>query len=129
MDPIGTFTSAGEYTYVVTATAADGCGGADSVTVKVFTVSDIFVPGAFTPNGDGHNDMLRVLPVSIKALSYFRVYDRFGQLVFNSANLGGGWDGSFNGHQMPAGIYVWAAGGIDYTGRAVERKGTVLLIR
>jgi len=128
-DPTATFGEIGTYTFVVDATAPNGCGGSDSVVIKVYALADIFVPNAFTPNGDGHNDVLRAIPVSIRVFKYLTVYNRWGQQVFTTTNPGIGWDGSFNGQQMPPGTYVWMVGGIDYSGRIVERRGTVILIR
>lgn len=128
-DPVASFSAEGTYTYILTATGPEGCEARDSITVKVYGLTGIFVPGAFTPNNDGHNDVLRILPVGMQSLRYFSVFDRWGQQVFTTTNLGIGWDGTFNGHEMPAGVYVWMAGGVDDAGKPVERKGTVVLIR
>jgi gliding motility-associated-like protein len=117
-------------TYTVTATAPDGCQGVDSMTIKAFTSqADIFVPNAFTPNNDGHNDLLRAIPIGIAAFKYFTVYNRWGQQVFSTTNASLGWDGTLSGHTLLPGTFVWVAAGVDYTGRLVERKGVVLLIR
>jgi gliding motility-associated-like protein len=117
-------------TYTVTATAPDGCQGVDSMTIKAFTSkADIFVPNAFTPNNDGHNDLLRAIPIGITQFKYFTVYNRWGQQVFTTTNASLGWDGTLSGHVLLPGTFVWVAAGVDYTGRLVERKGVVLLIR
>jgi gliding motility-associated-like protein len=128
-DPVASFSEVGTYTYVVNASAPNSCGGIDSITIKVYAVADIFVPNAFTPNNDGHNDLFRAVPVSIRVFKYLSVFNRFGQRVFTTTNAGVGWDGTLNGQEMPAGTYVWMAGGVDDSGRVVERKGTVILIR
>ena len=128
-DPTATFSEVGTYTYEVTATGPNGCTAVDSVTVKVYGLTGIFVPNAFTPNHDGHNDVLRILPVGIRGLKYFSVFDRYGQQVFTTTNIGIGWDGTFNGREMPAGTYVWVAGGVDEEGKVVVGKGVVVLIR
>lgn len=128
-DPTASFSVIGVYTYVVTATAPNGCSGSDSVTIDVYALADIFVPNAFTPNNDGHNDVFRALPVSIRDFKYLTVFNRWGQRVFTTTNPGVGWDGTFNGTEMPVGTYVWMAAGVDYTGKLIERKGTVILIR
>ena len=117
-------------TYTVTATAPDGCQGVDSMTIKAFTTqADIFVPNAFTPNNDGHNDLLRAIPIGISEFKYFTVYNRWGQQVFSTTNASLGWDGTLSGHTLLPGTFVWVAAGLDYTGRLVQRKGVVLLIR
>ncbi len=116
-------------TYTVTASLNGYCTATSSVTIKVFSVSDIFVPSAFTPNGDGHNDILRARPVGIRAFGYFAVYSRWNQRLFYTTDPGAGWTGSFNGKVQEPGVYVWITAGVDYQGRRVERKGTVVLVR
>jgi gliding motility-associated-like protein len=116
-------------TYTVLATTAAGCIGLDSITVKVFTKSDIFVPNAFSPNHDGHNDVLRVVASSIQQLHEFAVFDRGGAKVFTTSNAAVGWDGTRNGRELPPGVYVWMAVGWDWQGHLLERKGTVVLVR
>jgi gliding motility-associated-like protein len=116
-------------TYVVTAYTPDGCQGSDSVTISVYPFSDILVPNAFTPNGDGRNDFLRPILIGIKEFKYFAVFNRYGQQVFRSINQSAGWDGKINGSPQNAGAFVWMAAGIDYTGNAVVKKGQVVLIR
>jgi gliding motility-associated-like protein len=126
-DPVATVSET--TTYTVTATTAEGCEGVDSITIKAFTLADIFVPNAFTPNNDGHNDLLHAIPIGIKDFKYLTVYNRYGQQVFATTNASLGWDGTLNGHTLPPGTFVWVAAGVDYTGRLVQRKGVVLLIR
>lgn len=116
-------------TFVVTGKTANGCPATDSITVKVFDHADIYVPTAFSPNHDGHNDVLRVVAPSIAILKVFAVYDRWGAKVFETANAGIGWDGTRDGHDLPPGAYVWMAVGVDYKGSLVQRKGTVVLVR
>jgi gliding motility-associated-like protein len=118
-----------DVTYTVVATTASGCSATGTIVVGAATTVGIIVPNAFTPNNDGHNDILRVLGFGIQSLKYFRVYNRWGQLVFASSRTDVGWNGSFGGQQAPAGAYVWMAAGVDYQGRPLEGKGTVILIR
>jgi gliding motility-associated-like protein len=126
-DPIAQIT--GNITYTVVATTADGCSGTGSITIAVAAYSDIIVPNAFTPNNDGHNDVLRVDAIGIRDFKYFSVFNRWGQEVFTTSNQGIGWDGTRGGRAQDAGVYVWAAMGLDLSGKQVLRKGTVILIR
>ena len=126
-DPVATVNES--TTYTVVASTADGCAATSALTIKVYSVSDIFVPNAFTPNGDGHNDILRVIPVGMRELKYFAVFNRWGQRVFYSSNPSAGWDGTMNGQRQETGTYTWMAGGINYNGDPVARKGVVILIR
>ena len=126
-DPVATIT--GDITYTVTATTPDGCTGTDSIFIKAVSMSDIVVPNAFTPNGDGHNDVLRVHAIGIKDFKSFMVFNRWGQRVFYTTQEGAGWDGFTGGQAQPMGTYVWVAVGEDFAGRTVERRGTVILVR
>lgn len=116
------------FTYYLKAYTPEGCTGYDTINIKVFKTSpDIFVPNAFSPNG--RNRLLRPIPVGISRLDYFRVYNRWGQLVYQTNRSGAGWDGTIAGRLQDSGTYVWMVQGVDYTGRVVVRKGTAILIR
>ena len=116
--------------YVLTVTSNLGCSDRDTVLIRVFqSAPDIFVPSAFTPNGDGLNDRLTPIPVGIKEIQFFRVYNRWGQLVFSSSGIGRGWDGRFNGKAQLLQTLAWHVRGIAFDGRVVEKKGTVTLYR
>lgn len=107
-----------------------GCVDSAFINVKVFNVNpQIFVPTAFTPNGDGKNDLFRPVAVGIKKIEYFRVYNRWGQLVFTTTVNGQGWDGSIGGRTQASNSYVWIVKGIDYLDRPFFKKGAVTLIR
>jgi len=117
-------------TYVVTASSAAGCTTSDYIIVTVYkTLPDIFVPTAFTPNADGKNDLLKPVLVGISKFNYFKVFNRWGQLVFYTNESGKGWDGKINSKEQSTGAFVFMAQGIDYTGKTIFRKGTAVLIR
>ena len=117
-------------TYTVKATSGPGCFGVDQIKVVVFkTGPNIFVPSAFTPNGDGKNDILKPLLVGLKSLSFFKIYNRWGQLLYSTSSVNQGWDGTFQGLPQGIGTFVYAAEAVDYLGKTVSRKGTVVLIR
>ncbi len=129
-DPIGIYTSADDkIKYTITATTPIGCTGIGNITVKVFkTKPDIFVPNAFSP-GLAINTLFRPIPVGITSLSYFRVYNRLGQLVYNTTAIGQGWDGMLNGQLQSPGGYVWMVKGTDYQGNVITKSGTMVLVR
>jgi gliding motility-associated-like protein len=118
-----------DITYIVTATTIEGCAAMDTVNLKVFKGSGIFVPTGFTPNNDGKNDVLRPIYFDITKIHYFRVYNRWGQLVFSSTKPGEGWDGKLRGIQQPAGSYVWMLKAEDLAGEIYELKGISTIIR
>ena len=108
---------------------AIGCYGLDSVFIKVYDGPTYYVPNAFSPNGDGLNDVFRVIPPGISSTVYFRIFDRYGQMVFETNQWLKGWDGTFNGKPAPQGVYVWTVKGVDRDKKTVEMKGTVTLVR
>ena len=116
-------------TYQVRATDTYGCFGIAPITVKIFqTKPDIFVPNAFTP-GMSSNNIFRPIPVGVSTLQYFKVYNRWGQLVYSTSKIGEGWNGSLGGKLQDAGTFVWMVQGTDYTGRIIAKKGTMVLVR
>jgi len=116
--------------YTVRATIPEGCFAEAKVNIKVFkTEPEIFVPTAFTPNNDFKNDVLKAIPVGIKKFYYLRIYNRWGQMVFQTNDALKGWDGTLMGNKQESGTYVFATEGIDFTDKLIFRKGTVVLIR
>ncbi len=117
--------------YLINLISPAGCVTKDSLLVRVFdnNLVDIFVPKSFTPNGDGVNDVLYPYLTGIKTFQYFKVYNRFGKLMFETKNPDAGWNGSFNGTQQPMAIYIWISVGIANDGSTVERRGETLLLR
>ena len=131
-NPVATISN--DMDYVVTASTSAGCFDTDTITVKVFKVlPGIYVPGAFTPNGDGNNDVFRPIAMGIKKINYFKVFNRWGVLVYSSDKTsyeaGNGWDGTYKGRPQDTAVFVWIAEGIDYLDKKITQKGTVTLIR
>lgn len=116
--------------FVVRVSTEEGCFAHDTVRVRIFkTPPEIFVPTAFTPNGDGLNDRLTPITVGISNLIYFKVYNRFGELVFSTSEIGRGWNGVFKGKDQGNESFVWHVLGVDYLGQQVFKKGQSTLIR
>ena len=116
--------------YILTATDLNGCIDIDSIRVHLFKVdSDIYVPTAFTPNADGNNDVLRPILLGMMRLNYFRVYNRWGVLMFSTSLKDKGWDGRYNGKAQDPATFVWMAEGINYKGETRRKKGYAVLIR
>jgi gliding motility-associated-like protein len=84
----------------------DGCKATDTVEIKFESCNNLFVPNSFTPNDDGKNDIF--IPVG-KDVSRFtmRIFNRFGEEIFNSNSIDNGWDGSYKGSPCQFGIYIW----------------------
>lgn len=116
--------------YVVKVSNAAGCFDTDSIRVHVFKIKpDLYVPNAFTPNGDGNNDIFRPIPIGMKSIDIFMVYNRWGQMLYSGTGNDAGWDGTFGGRPQETATYVWYAEGVDYLNNKLKRKGSVVLIR
>ena len=116
--------------YYVEVTTLDGCKAMDSINVWLFNMTeDIYVPSAFTPNGDGKNDVLRPILMGMMRLNSFKVFNRFGEMVFQTSENGVGWDGVYNGRPQDPATFVWMAEGVTYKGVLRKKKGYAVLIR
>jgi gliding motility-associated-like protein len=91
--------------YYLTATGAGGCKGYDSVLVKVFT--EIHVPNAFTPNGDGINDKWVISGLSDFRQATVEIFNRWGQVIYRSTGYNTPWDGTFRGAPLQMGAYYY----------------------
>ena len=106
------------------------CYDSAFVGVKVFKTNPyVFVPTVFTPNGDGLNDVIRPVAVGVQEIKYFRIFNRWGQMIFNTTINQKGWDGKIKGTPQGSNVFVWMVSAIDYTGKPIFLKGTVTLIR
>ena len=106
-----------------------GCLTYDTLYVRVFDNEDIQVPTAFSPNGDGHNDYLDVFPVGITKFLSFKIYSRWGNVIFETTDPQKKWDGNFKGQKQPSDTYVWMAQGKNAKGQVVTKRGQTVLIR
>lgn len=130
-DPIATYNlGTTQVRYQLIAKDAAQCADTAYVTVRIFqTAPSVFVPTGFTPNGDGKNDNIKPILAGIKELRYFRIFNRWGQLVFETQQEGAAWDGRINGQLQGTHVYAWTASAIDYLGQPYFAKGLVTLIR
>lgn len=115
--------------YVITIKDSSGCTVEDRQEVWIFNRADVFVPTAFSPNADGSNDILLPFYINIKTLLYFRLYDRWGKLVFQTSDMNKGWDGMIKGKLAPLETYAWAIECVDADGKNLLKKGMATLIR
>jgi len=115
--------------FIVQVTDFAGCIGYDTVFMKVYIGPAYYVPNAFSPNGDGLNDIFRAVPVGIVKTEWFRIFNRFGELVFETNEWLKGWNGTYKGKKQPIGVYVWVIKGLDRNGKDLEMKGTVTIVQ
>lgn len=119
-------------TYTVTIVDSAGCPKTATVTVYVMSMecdpADVFVPNTFTPDSDGNNDVLYVRGNEITSL-YFAVYNRWGELVFETTDLKKGWNGMYKGAKADPAVFAWYLKAKCFSGNQMEKKGNVTLIR
>jgi gliding motility-associated-like protein/uncharacterized repeat protein (TIGR01451 family) len=117
--------------YSVRIVNASGCQSALSniIQTEVNCKEVISFPDIFTPNGDGINETIRPSIPGIRKFRCFKVYNRWGNLVFETTDASRGWDGKFRGSDQPADTYIWLVEGADTAGKEVKRTGMFTLIR
>ncbi len=93
-------------TYLLSYTSVEGCRASASITVNIESGTNLFVPNLFSPNGDGDNDILRIFAIGLKEMNW-KVFNRWGEKVFQSTDINVGWDGNYNGLMQPPGVYVY----------------------
>lgn len=128
-NPRGYYPDTGRIGYNVYIRSPYGCEGNDSIYVWAVGQGSLFVPSAFSPNGDGNNDLFRPKSVGFRKYKYFKVFNRFGELVFDSKTIGEGWDGTYSGKKADIGTYFWMLDAEDKDGNSIKKKGDVVLIR
>ena len=122
-----------DFTYYLTVADTSGgisCFAMDTVVVHV-DCGDFYLPNAFAPNSENSaTNHFRILNNQIAQLSYLRVYDRWGVLMFDTSDPTQGWDGNYNGKPAPSDVYVWVADGFcTSSGKELKKKGNVTLMR
>lgn len=118
-----------DQTYTLTVLTPEGCQDEASIHIKAYKGPEFYVPTAFSPNGDGHNDYFQAIAAGVPQIDFFRVWNRWGELVFSTQDLHAYWDGTVKGKPADAASYVWMIQGTDYTGRRFSRQGAVVLVR
>ena len=90
----------------------------------------LLLPTAFSPNGDGVNDVFRITKwLNIKKLEFFNIYNRWGELVFSTDDINAGWEGTYKNYPQNTSSFTWAIKAEDYDGNLILKKGIVTLVR
>ncbi len=116
--------------YFVALTDLNGCKDDDTTVINVYCNDNVlFIPNAFTPNGDGLNDEVQLEGVGITQLNFLRIFNRWGQLVFESTNFNDTWDGTFNGRLNEPEVFDYYLEAVCSTGQLIRKQGNITLIR
>jgi hypothetical protein len=114
--------------YVLTVNYLQNCSVSQSVSVYVAPGDDFFVPNAFSPNGDGNNDILKVYGSGLANVD-MKIFNRWGELIFDSQNQWAGWDGTYKGVMQNPGVYTYHVVATYLNGKTKEKKGTITILR
>lgn len=114
--------------YNVEVTDSHGCKATDTIVVIENCLDDIILPNSFTPNGDGFNDIFFASGQGITSFN-LKIFNRWGQIVFEGTRPESGWDGNFRGLPGPSGSYIFKAVYSISGGKDKEKTGTIFLIR
>ncbi|MBK8345719.1 MAG: PKD domain-containing protein [Bacteroidetes bacterium] len=116
-------------TFTLTVTSPDGCSETDDVTIYVTQYTIVEVPNAFSPNGDGYNDEIFVLNHEVSELLEYTIYNRYGQIVFTTSDINGGWNGMVGNDEAEIGTYIYLVRAYDMDGVLIQRQGNITLVR
>ncbi|MGZ5220166.1 MAG: T9SS type B sorting domain-containing protein [Chitinophagaceae bacterium] len=118
-----------EQLYTIQIKTNSGCVTVDTQLVKIIKQVDVYVPTAFSPNRDGLNDFLRPVLMGIKEVRYFRIFNRWGQLIFETKTDRPGWNGTLKGDPVSSQVVVWMLEGVGVDNKLHRRKGTSVIVR
>ena len=118
-----------EQQYTIELKTISGCITIDTQVVKINKNIVIYVPNAFTPNHDGINDNLKPFMIGIKELNYFKIFNRWGELVYETHDPKKGWDGRFKNSPVLTQTLVWMLEGVGADNKIYKAKGSTMLLR
>jgi gliding motility-associated-like protein len=114
--------------YYVTTTNPNGCQRIDSIYIEVDPSTNLYVPNIFSPNGDGNNDVYKVRGKGVELFN-LKIFNRWGQVVFESESIDEGWDGTKGGSMLNQGVFVYKLNVTMYNGDEYKETGNITLVR
>lgn len=117
--------------YIITVSTQNGsvtCFGSATLHVDVLPEQPVFIPNAFTPNGDGNNDVFAIYGQGISTID-LKIFNRWGELIYESNNQFSGWDGTYKGVLQNPSVFTYDARITYLNGKRIEKSGTVTLVR
>jgi gliding motility-associated-like protein len=123
------FTAINDVKYLIRISDIHTCVTTDTLNILVLKKPGFYLPTAFTPNGDGLNDVVKPYLIGMKGLKSFSIFNRWGNRIFYSTTYGQGWDGRYNGEMQNSNVYVWVLEFYNANNELQKEKGTITLIR
>jgi gliding motility-associated-like protein len=128
-NPVNVYDSPGDYDISLRIETINGCWDITMGQVAITEFVKLYIPNAFTPNGDGLNDYFEIKGTPVSDWNLY-IYDRWGNKIWSTHNFETQWDGSdYSGTPVPPGTYVYQITGTDYKIQAFSHKGTVTVVR
>ncbi|GIV33895.1 MAG: hypothetical protein KatS3mg031_1430 [Chitinophagales bacterium] len=132
-DPFSLSTRASPFntiTYMLTTISAYGCTATDSVRIAVQVINLLLIPTAFSPNGDGVNDVYKIIKtLNVEKLLDFKIFNRWGEIVFATQDISAGWDGTYKGREQEMGVYAFYIKALTRDGDIILKNGNITLVR
>ena len=116
-------------TYTVTVTDQNGCTHTAQIVVVAKNEYEVFYPNAFSPNGDGNNDTWAPIDFGSTESVHIQIYDRWGELVFETTDINKGWDGTFAGKPLPPDVYAYYITGTLKNKKDFKKTGSLSLLK
>ena len=126
-NPSHTYTEAGVYTVILVTSTVNGCEHTSQKEVTIHPDFAVYAPNAFSPNGDGLNDVFEVKGIGISQY-LLQIFSRWGELMYESKNLEDQWDGTFDGKKVPAATYVYKINYTSMINKDYDLEGTVTVM-
>ena len=126
--PVHQFIATGSYNVCLAVVNEIGCKDTTCQDIKVNIRTAIDVPGAFSPNGDGINDKLFVMGAGVKEF-HFRIYNRWGEQIFETSDFNTGWDGNYRGEDQNLSVVAWTLNAVMINEEVVQKQGSTTIIR
>ena len=123
------FATGNDVQYMIDITDKNTCITTDTILMQILKKPGFYLPTAFTPNGDGLNEVARPYLIGMKSLKSFSVFNRWGNLLFFSTKYGEGWNGKYKGQEQAVGVYIWILEFYNNDGKLITEKGSITLIR
>jgi gliding motility-associated-like protein len=127
-DPSHFYKKTGTYTVCLVARTTEGCTDTVCKTVEADIHTAVDIPTGFSPNGDGNNDVLYVRGGAIETMN-LKIFNRWGEMVFESSDLAVGWDGTYKGKPQEMDAYAYVLDVTFVDGTSARKKGNVTLLR